>query len=292
MATTTRDSAAPIFEFTKRKRWADILITELADTIIYALSPDGNILFCSSAVTELLGWRDTELVNKPFEDFVFSEDWVNFRTSFERGQEFLLYCRLKTKEPIYPNEVLFEIKARPSTRSSCFFAMARPYPSRNTAALNTFLSLKIENWRLQQKLHDLSGRPTFPKLRVDEPQTMGNRFALGGAHSLFTPSSLIPGYDDSQSPMRSTFDTGAVFGTAPTADHDDEDGGRKKKVKKTHTTDQHVCVTCGRTDSPEWRKGPLGPKTLCNACGLRWAKSQRKTDVPDGGGGGGGIDTT
>jgi hypothetical protein len=26
----------------------------------------------------------------------------------------------------------------------------------------------------------------------------------------------------------------------------------------------HVCVTCGRTDSPEWRKGPLGPKTLCN----------------------------
>lgn len=70
MATTTRDSAAPIFEFTKRKRWADILITELADTIIYALSPDGNILYCSSAVTELLGWRDTELVNKPFEEFV------------------------------------------------------------------------------------------------------------------------------------------------------------------------------------------------------------------------------
>lgn len=26
----------------------------------------------------------------------------------------------------------------------------------------------------------------------------------------------------------------------------------------------HVCVTCGRTDSPEWRKGPMGPKTLCN----------------------------
>ena len=39
---------------------------------------------------------------------------------------------------------------------------------------------------------------------------------------------------------------------------------------------QHVCVTCGRTDSPEWRKGPKGPKTLCNACGLRWAKQVRK----------------
>lgn len=30
----------------------------------------------------------------------------------------------------------------------------------------------------------------------------------------------------------------------------------------------HVCVTCGRTDSPEWRKGPLGPKTLCNVSRL------------------------
>lgn len=40
-------------------------------------------------------------------------------------------------------------------------------------------------------------------------------------------------------------------------------------------------MTCGRTDSPEWRKGPRGPKTLCNACGLRWAKrSKRSDDVP------------
>ena len=25
-------------------------------------------------------------------------------------------------------------------------------------------------------------------------------------------------------------------------------------------------------------QGPLGPKTLCNACGLRWAKQMRRTD--------------
>jgi ribosomal protein L37E len=58
-----------------------------------------------------------------------------------------------------------------------------------------------------------------------------------------------------------------------------------------------VCRTCGRTESPEWRKvriivysrgctltnclhwqGPDGPKSLCNACGLRWAKQTRKYD--------------
>ena len=49
---------------------------------------------------------------------------------------------------------------------------------------------------------------------------------------------------------------------------------------------QYVCHTCGRTDSPEWRKGPLGAKTLCNACGLRWAKrnSKRKADGQEGSG--------
>jgi hypothetical protein len=26
----------------------------------------------------------------------------------------------------------------------------------------------------------------------------------------------------------------------------------------------YVCTDCGRVDSPEWRKGPLGPKTLCS----------------------------
>lgn len=25
-------------------------------------------------------------------------------------------------------------------------------------------------------------------------------------------------------------------------------------MRKTHGAEQYVCVTCGRTDSPEWRK--------------------------------------
>ncbi|XP_041989784.1 uncharacterized protein LOC121741156 [Salvia splendens] len=30
------------------------------------------------------------------------------------------------------------------------------------------------------------------------------------------------------------------------------------------------CVHCESTKTPQWREGPLGPKTLCNACGLRY----------------------
>lgn len=35
----------------------------------------------------------------------------------------------------------------------------------------------------------------------------------------------------------------------------------------------------------------MGPKTLCNACGLRWAKKMRKFDDNEGGGGGGPQDS-
>ncbi|KAB5595984.1 GATA zinc finger domain-containing protein 8 [Ceratobasidium theobromae] len=40
------------------------------------------------------------------------------------------------------------------------------------------------------------------------------------------------------------------------------------------------CTVCSRTDSPQWRKGPHGPNTLCNSCGLSWARTQRKSDGP------------
>lgn len=33
-----------------------------------------------------------------------------------------------------------------------------------------------------------------------------------------------------------------------------------------------VCLGCQATETPEWRRGPLGPRTLCNACGLVFAK--------------------
>lgn len=30
------------------------------------------------------------------------------------------------------------------------------------------------------------------------------------------------------------------------------------------------CAHCEVTKTPQWREGPLGPKTLCNACGVRY----------------------
>ncbi|KAK7354656.1 hypothetical protein VNO80_20122 [Phaseolus coccineus] len=36
-----------------------------------------------------------------------------------------------------------------------------------------------------------------------------------------------------------------------------------------------VCVDCHTTKTPLWRSGPKGPKSLCNACGIRQRKERR-----------------
>ena len=33
-----------------------------------------------------------------------------------------------------------------------------------------------------------------------------------------------------------------------------------------------VCKNCGAHQTPQWRCGPEGPRTLCNACGVRYKK--------------------
>ena len=31
-----------------------------------------------------------------------------------------------------------------------------------------------------------------------------------------------------------------------------------------------ACAHCHKGNTPMWRNGPVGPQTLCNACGIRW----------------------
>lgn len=60
---------------------------------------------------------------------------------------------------------------------------------------------------------------------------------------------------------------------------DDDDGGAmvKRRVRKPPVSvPGQACAQCKRTDSPEWRKGPDGTHSLCNACGLRFARQQAK----------------
>ncbi|EFA80915.1 putative GATA-binding transcription factor [Heterostelium album PN500] len=54
-------------------------------------------------------------------------------------------------------------------------------------------------------------------------------------------------------------------------------------IKRTYVTTPkskgNYCFFCGTMETPEWRKGPGGHKTLCNACGLHYAKNIKKESV-------------
>ncbi|KAL7283657.1 hypothetical protein ACG7TL_003093 [Trametes sanguinea] len=281
----------PVFEFTKRKRWADLLITEVSDTLILVLSEACQVWYCGNAVTELLGWRDDELVDGDLIDLMngnrpvpsssrppqsrthsltrsirasrAADDRANFRAAFSESvrsrTEMLAYCKnefyVASDLTSAPREVLFEIRGRPhflpaTDEFKCYFAMAQPYPSRNIAMLNTFLELKTENERLQQRVAQLRSQ----SLALDGPSDnfFANSDGFGAADG---------GAGGGGGSARSGFD----MNTAGLGSEMDEDGPRKKA--KRLAAEQH---------------GPRGPKTLCNACGLRWAKKSRKPSEAEG----------
>ncbi|CAI9119024.1 OLC1v1020674C1 [Oldenlandia corymbosa var. corymbosa] len=51
----------------------------------------------------------------------------------------------------------------------------------------------------------------------------------------------------------------------PTPERENGSGGTHIKT----------CVDCGTSKTPLWRGGPAGPKSLCNACGIRSRKKRR-----------------
>jgi hypothetical protein len=219
--------------------------------------------------------------------------------------------------------------------------MARPYPTRNVALLDSFLEHKIENERLMKRIMELRQEEYEDQQQQRQRQQQSQRgdATSPGSFGNDTPLSLSQGQTSSSTPVDSmpppakpvsaltrqnldrmeasnpariegirdkmarfdgpshmdtieiltglryregerskgisTGDTSPALirgdvGVPIPVDKENRQSSDKKKKQKI--ADEYVCTDCGTLDSPEWRKGPKGPKTLCNACGLRWAK--------------------
>ncbi|KAF2839281.1 hypothetical protein M501DRAFT_1016363 [Patellaria atrata CBS 101060] len=119
-------------------------------------------------------------------------------------------------------------------------------------------------------------------LAASQPDSINDKMARYEGATHIETIEMLTGlrYRDGERSMGiSTGDTSPnlIRGDAGIAIFVDKDGRREgDKKKKLKVSDEYVCTDCGTLDSPEWRKGPNGPKTLCNACGLRWAKREKK----------------
>lgn len=56
-------------------------------------------------------------------------------------------------------------------------------------------------------------------------------------------------------------------------------GGADGKKRRGRAAPPGRCHSCNRAETPEWRRGPDGARTLCNACGLHYAKLTRKNTM-------------
>ncbi|KAF2401677.1 hypothetical protein EJ06DRAFT_474289 [Trichodelitschia bisporula] len=348
------NTASPLTEFTKRKNWTRLVLEEVCDLMLI-LSNDGRMLYVSASSKPLLEYETNELYGTFIADYVHADDKAMFLKEFNEGissgGKIRFFYRFRKRSGTYaileahghahkgPDTVY---GGPPRSRQPFVFMVSRPYPTRNTALLDSFLEHKIENERLTKRISELKreeqdeqddtdqtwsgGRPTATVSSPDTLRTEGRANsdamstydgmpppskpvlsgaaltrqnldeALGGvrADSISdkmaryegaTPSEtieMLTGLNYQDGERSHGISTGAAspalirgdVGIAIPPDRESRTSNDKKK--KLKVADEYVCTDCGTLDSPEWRKGPNGPKTLCNACGLRWAKKEKK----------------
>ncbi|KAH0559544.1 hypothetical protein GP486_003936, partial [Trichoglossum hirsutum] len=156
-------------EFTKRKNWTQRILEELKD-FLHILTPDGRIIYVSPSAKALTGYEPEELVGKFIVDFIHADDSGTFVREFNEsiasGNALRFFYRFKMIDGKY---TIFESHGHPhltsdaatfgpnNSASFCrgFFMMARPYPTKNSRLLDSFLEHKIENERLSRRIADL-----------------------------------------------------------------------------------------------------------------------------------------
>ncbi|KAA8545226.1 hypothetical protein F0562_020010 [Nyssa sinensis] len=52
------------------------------------------------------------------------------------------------------------------------------------------------------------------------------------------------------------------------------ESSQKESLSEETIEIKKCCADCKTTKTPLWRSGPAGPKSLCNACGIRYRKKR------------------
>lgn len=143
--------------------------------------------------------------------------------------------------------------------------------------------------RRSAKASDLADRPGSPSAPASPSagraprSTRARKTSTWGQRSQLVHPPAAPG--GRRSPGRSTRGArkvkGAVVPRSPSGElsrgtADSEHTSVPAATAKGGAQPAHQCVRCGTTTTPLWRAGPRGPKTLCNACGVRHMKAMRK----------------
>jgi hypothetical protein len=261
------------------------------------LSRSGRLLFVAPSITPLAGYKPEELVGRDLTDFVHVDDVATLRTRLgDPWSGLAIYLRFRSADSRY---LLLEFGAHllgaetDGGHGGLILAHARPYSGRTQKGVDSFLEHSIDNERLRQRLADVYAEIEGADYEGGQDDTAdGARLGarLDPDAGLVPEHVLLPSFSNtygalgigisvhsasSSSPQCHNKRRSTVEGTGTRRkrrkdnnDHSSAGDGAVAEGKGRKGGSEFVCRDCGTVDSPEWRRGPLGPKTLCNACGL------------------------
>ncbi|KAF9349176.1 hypothetical protein BGX34_001981, partial [Mortierella sp. NVP85] len=172
-----------------------------------------------------------------------------------------------------------------------------------TTALREGLELAVKGTKTT--VHPSSHKPVDPPSRPHTPSTYSEDPSeiLGSGKPSNNNSNHHHNHSNStssSSPAKRKQDTmnenqKSLKTKRPKDNHDEKSTGSSKKkalagagpkknglsAPPSNGAQQKRCGYCNCTITPMWRRGPSGPSTLCNACGVKWKHGKILQDVQD-----------
>lgn len=119
------------------------------------------------------------------------------------------------------------------------------------------------------KLQLISGM----QARSDESSET-TQIEITGSNPILRPQISVPGKARSKRSRAAPCDWSSrllLLSPATSLSGTVQNAGKKAfKTMPSKTEEGRKCLHCAVETTPQWRTGPLGPKTLCNACGVRY----------------------
>lgn len=237
---------------------ATSLLMGVRDLLLHLDPATTAILHASPSSTALIGTAPADLLGQPLSTLIHPDDFHVFASEMYDAARsitaFRFHARILSAAAI-SGFAAFELHGSLHPAGGYLTLSARPLLLlKHTAAFDSFLHLKTEQMMLLRQIQELrdealaedaaSAAPASPATSTTTTTTTSPHPAAGGAREVMG-------------------DLGIFFVPKP------PDAPLKRKPKANRRIER-CCQWCGATSSPEWRRGPSGPKTLCNACGRKF----------------------
>ncbi|ORX82533.1 hypothetical protein K493DRAFT_91526 [Basidiobolus meristosporus CBS 931.73] len=212
---------------------------------------DGMILFVTKACEDVLGHPPSELEGTSLYQLVRSDRTTALTRAFQQAEQGItvkLAHNIQNKKGQYINVI------------TTF------YPgSTSIGGKPTFILSQTREYDCSDENSDSSNDSSAPSPQTNKVSTSeDNVFSLLNLEHKTNWQYELHQLKIANRALREELDTLATS---------------NKRRRKRSAPMNNCCTMCQRKDSPEWRRGPLGPRTLCNSCGLKYAKTLHATKV-------------